>query len=91
MAELIQIQFVNPVVGERIIGNYRWNASNKFVTAVDVETAANLITYPKPHFVAVKGQALTPATIKKLAELTKVSEEEVRALFAAEPAAAPSK
>ena len=91
MAETIQIEFVDRgVIGERIVGKYRWDASNGFVTGVDVETAANLITYPTPQFAAVKGQGVSAAAIKKLADLMNVKEEEVRALFAAESAAAPS-
>lgn len=39
----------------RIIGEYRWDASNGFVQDVtDPEILENLLTYPKPDFEAVE-------------------------------------
>lgn len=91
--EAIQIKFVgSELIGERIIGEYVWNKANDFITAVDVETVAKLITYPKAgqKFEVVAGQKVSPATISKLVELTGASEAEIRALFAAAEPSVPA-
>jgi len=34
----------------RILGPYTWSPENGHVQSVDAETAANLLTYPRPQF-----------------------------------------
>lgn len=75
----ILIRFVGHA-GIREIENYRWDPENNHVCPVDVETAANLLTYPRPDFHLVKGQRMSPALQKKLAELLGIDVSEIKVL-----------
>jgi len=86
----VAIEFIGgPVV--RMIDSYCWSAENGFVQDVDVETAANLITYPIAEQFRVKpGQPKpTKAVISTLARLLGSEVAETEALFTGVPAAVP--
>jgi len=77
----VEISFIGASNIIRVIDDYVWNKENGFVCAVDLETAANLLTYPRPQFAATPGQKPTAAVIKTLAELTSLSSSDIKALF----------
>lgn len=78
----IQIRYTGSA-GTRELGKYVWDAGNHYVVAVDVATASELITYPRPgQFALVAGQEPAAADVKKLAGLLGVGEDEVKKLFA---------
>ena len=65
----IQIKFTGHS-GIRKLGNYVWNSENNYVQEVDVETAANLITYPNPgQFALVANQKLSKVDSARLEQL----------------------
>lgn len=69
----IQIKYTGSA-GVRTIEQYKWSSENDFVQAVDVQTAAGLIAYPRPgQFALVAGQKLSPAEKKELEELLGVA------------------
>lgn len=45
----MRIQYVG-LAGIRLIRDYRWEEGNGFVADVDAQTAAELLTYPRPDF-----------------------------------------
>lgn len=86
----VAIEFIGgPVV--RTIDAYVWSEENGFVQDVDLETAADLISYPIADQFRVKpGQPRpTKAVAGKLAELLGLKVKEVEALFGGKPAAVP--
>lgn len=44
--------------GRRVLGGYVWEEANGYVVDVDAETAANLLTYPRPGFVVAPDEPL---------------------------------
>lgn len=68
MAEKQQMITVRRIAGPVVhtIGDYEWSEANGFAAAVDVETAAGLLTEPRGRFSLAPG--LTAAGRKALAE-----------------------
>ena len=65
----IQIKYTGSS-GVRILEQYEWNSDNGYVVEVDVDTAANLITYPIPgQFALIADQKISAADRKKLEDL----------------------
>lgn len=51
----------------RILGDYTWKPDNGYLQDVDIDTAAGLLTYPKPQFTLnskPKPAALTALAVK---------------------------
>lgn len=44
--------------GRRVLGGYVWEEANGYVVDVDAETAANLLTYPRPGFAVAPDEPL---------------------------------
>ncbi|MCP5018648.1 MAG: hypothetical protein GY938_25715 [Ketobacter sp.] len=66
-----------------------WNAENNFICEVDLETAANCLSYPRPDFVPAPGHSVSKESIAALAELIGVKPENIAGAFeaGAQPAA----
>lgn len=54
----MRIRYVG-LAGLRVLGAYRWEPKNGYVTEVDAQTAAELLTYPRPDFVLDTDEPLT--------------------------------
>jgi len=68
--------------GRREIGNYVFDEANGHTCAVDLDTAVELITYPKPgQFAVVPGQKVTKSMLDALAEKAGAYLDEIESLF----------
>lgn len=66
----------------RVIEPYVWEAANEFKQAVDLDTAAALLTYPIPgEFVPVAGQTFSDEVYQQLAEKMGGAVAEVKELL----------
>jgi predicted flap endonuclease-1-like 5' DNA nuclease len=76
MAGKILIRFVGHN-GVRILGDYEWNPENNHIVAVDAETAADLLTYPRPQFHLVQDQEMSSGDAQALADALGVAKAEI--------------
>lgn len=72
----VKIRFVGHH-GRRILDDYEWNPENNHICPVDIQTAANLLTYPRPDFHLVKDQQMSDATAKQLADALGVAKSDI--------------
>lgn len=68
--------------GRREVGEYVFDEANGHVCGVDLDTAVELITYPKPgQFAVVPGQKVSKSVIDALAEKAGANRDEIESLF----------